>query len=114
MKMPSFAGVWIAGRANRRHFIWAWSLPIFLYLTYIAESLLGPIPFKYDGPIMLREIAAVVLAGMLSSKPYRRKRVSKGAAFFWIIFVPVVLLIFLSMLPFHFPVTITEIPTSIT
>jgi hypothetical protein len=46
-------------------------------------------------------------------EPYRQKEVSKGQVFFWILFVPVLLLILLSMLPFRFPLTITEIPTSL-
>jgi hypothetical protein len=103
----------MAGRSHWRDFVWAWSFPILLYLTYAAESLLGPIRFKYSGWILLGEIVALVLAGIFSSAPYRRKKVSKGPAFFWILFVPVLLFIFLSMLPFGLPVTITEVPTSL-
>jgi hypothetical protein len=84
-----------------------------LYLTFVAESLLGPIRFKYSGWILLGEIVALILTGIFSSAPYRRQKVSRGLAIFWILLVPVLIFIFLSMLPFSFPVTITEIPTSL-
>jgi hypothetical protein len=112
MRSPLLAGLWTAGRLHWRHFVWAWLFPILLYMTFVAESLLGPIQFKYSGWILFGEIVALVLAGIFSSAPYRRQKVSKGSTFFWILLVPVLLFIFLSMLPFRFPVTITEVPTS--
>jgi hypothetical protein len=107
------AEFWMAGRSHWRHFVWAWLFPILLYLTFAAESLLGPIRAKYSVWIVLGEIVALILAGIFSSVPYRQKEVSKGQVFFWILFVPVLLVILLSMLPFRFPLTITEIPTSL-
>jgi hypothetical protein len=113
MKMPLFAGLWLTGRSHWRHFVWAWTFPILLYLTFVAESLLGPIPFQYSGSILLGEIIALILAGIYSSAPYRRKKVTLGPALFWILVVPVLLFVFLSMLTFSFSVTITGVPTSL-
>jgi hypothetical protein len=102
----------MVGRLHWRHFILAWLFPFLFYLSFMAQSLLGPIRSKYAGWILLGEIGALVLSGIWSSTPYRRRKVSRGQAFFWILLVPVLIFVLLSVLPFAFPVTITDIPTS--
>jgi hypothetical protein len=114
MKTQQSSELWMAGRTHWRQFMWAWLFPILLYLTFVAESLFGPIRFKYSGCILLGEILALVLTGILASAPYRRREVGKGTALFWILVVPILIFVFFSILPFRFPVTITEVPTSIT
>jgi hypothetical protein len=114
MKTQQSSELWMAGRTHWRQFMWAWLFPILLYLTFVAESLFGPIRFKYSGWILLGEILALVLTGIPASAPYRRREVGKGTALFWILVVPILIFVFFSILPFGFPVTITEVPTSIT
>jgi hypothetical protein len=104
------AEIWKVGRSNWRYFAFAWLIPIVLYLTFVAESVFGPIHSKYVVWILLGELVALVLAGVVSSAPYRRRQVTLGQMFFWILLVPLSLLVLLSLLPFGFPVTITGIP----
>jgi hypothetical protein len=59
----------------------------------------------------IRYMGVLVLAGIASSVPYRRHQVTLGQTFFWILLVPIVVFVLLSLLPFRFPITITEIPT---
>jgi hypothetical protein len=104
----------MAGRLHWRQFIWAWLFPVLLYLTFVAESILGPVPFKYTGSILLGEFLALVCAGLYASAPYRRREVGKFVALFWLLLVPLLIFVFLSRLPFKFPVTITGVATSAT
>jgi hypothetical protein len=112
MKTPQQAELWMAGCLHWRYFILAWLFPILFYLSFIAQSLLGPIRSRYVGWILLGEIGALVLSGFWSSTPYRRQKVSGGQALFWILLVPVFIFVLLSVLPFRLAVTITDIPTS--
>jgi hypothetical protein len=114
MKTRQLSALWMAGRSHWRQFIWAWLLPVLLYLTFVAESVFGPVLFKYTSWILLGEFLALVLAGTFASAPYRRREVGKSAALFWVFVVPILIFLFFSILPFKFAVTITGVPTSAT
>jgi hypothetical protein len=104
--------MWKVGRDNWRSLAFAWSFPILFYLSFVAESLLGPIHGKYVVWILLGEVGALVIAGIVSSAPYRRRKVTLGQTLFWILLVPAVIFVLLALLPFRFPITITDIPTA--
>jgi hypothetical protein len=99
------------GRDNWRCFGIAWAFPILLYLTFVAESLLGPIRSPDLLWIDLGLFGVLVLAGIVGVAPYRRRKVTMGQTFFWILLVPIVIFVLLALLPFRFSITITEIPT---
>lgn len=99
------------GRDNWRSFILAWAFPILFYLSFVAESLLGPICSRYAMWIEVGLVGVLVVAGMVGVAPYRRRRVSMGQTFFWILLMPLIVFFLLALLPFRFPITITEIPT---
>ena len=114
MRTRQLSALWMAGRSHWRRFIWAWLLPVLLYLTFVAESVFGPVLFKYTSWILLGEFLALVFAGIFASAPYRRREVGKSAALFWVFVVPILIFLFFSILPFKFAVTITGVPTSAT
>lgn len=105
------AKLWKGGQDNWRHFMWAWLFPILLYLSFVAESLFGPIRSSNAMWIELGLVGVLVPAGIVSSSPYRRRQATLGQTFFWILLVPAVIFVLLALLPFRFPITITEIPT---
>jgi uncharacterized membrane protein len=105
------AELWYVGRSNWRHFLLAWLFPLFLYLSFVAESLLGPIRSSNATWTEVGSVSVLVLTGIVSSAPYRRRKATLGQTFFWILLVPIVIFVLLSLLPFRFPITITEIPT---
>jgi hypothetical protein len=105
------AELWKAGRDNWRHFAFAWSFPILLCLFFVAESLHGPIRSSGLVWIDLGVLGALVLAGVVGVAPYRRRKVTMGQTFFWILLVPLITSFLLALLPFRFPITITDIPT---
>ncbi|MEY2413394.1 MAG: hypothetical protein QOD84_2000 [Acidobacteriaceae bacterium] len=105
------AELWYVGRRNWRHFLLAWLFPLFLYLSFVAESLLGPIRSSTAIWIEIGSVGVLVLASIVSSAPYRRRNATLGQTFFCILLVPIVIFVLLSLLPFRFPITITEIPT---
>jgi hypothetical protein len=94
-----------------RHFGLAWAFPIFLYLSFVAESLLGPIQSSNAIWIELGSVGALVLAGVVSSAPYRRRKATVGQTLFWILLFPAFIFVLLALLPFRFPISITDIPT---
>jgi hypothetical protein len=105
------AEMWKAGRDNWRSFGFAWSLPVLLYLFLVALSLHGPTGSPALVWFDLGVICFLVLAGVVGAAPYRRRKVSMGQTLFWILLVPVVIFLLLALLPFRFPITITDIPT---
>jgi hypothetical protein len=112
MELPSgLAEMWNAGRQNWRGFGFAWAFPILLYLSFVAESLRGPIRSPDLRWIDLGLFGVLVLAGIVGGAPYRRRKVTLGQTCFWILLVPLIIFFLLALLPFRFPITITGIPT---
>jgi hypothetical protein len=105
------AELWYVGRRNWRHFLLAWLFPLFLYLSFVAESLLGPIQSSTATWIEVGSVGVLVLTGVVSIAPYRRRKATFGQTFFWILLVPAVIFVLLALLPFRFPITITDIRT---
>jgi ABC-type amino acid transport system permease subunit len=105
-----FAELWAVARLNWRHFLVVWLYPIVLYLSLIALSLTGPISNDHMPWLFLGALCLFVASIVLASVPYRRKKITGGQAFFWILIVPSVVLLLLSQAPFSFPITITDIP----
>jgi uncharacterized membrane protein len=103
--------MWKVGRDNWRSFVFAWSLPILLYLFLAALSLHGPTRSPDLVWFDLGALCLLVLAGVVGIAPYRRRKVPMGQTLFWILLVPVVIFLLLALLPFRLPITITEIPT---
>jgi hypothetical protein len=102
---------WKIGRLHWQYFAPAWAFPVFLYLSFAAESLYGPIRSRNAMWIEVGSVGVLVLAGIVSSAPYRRRQATIGQTFFWVLLVPAVIVVLLSLLPFRFPITITDIPT---
>jgi len=105
------AELWRIGRLHLRYFAPAWAFPAFLYLSFAAESLLGPIRSSNAIWIEVGSVGVLVLAGVVSTAPYRRRKATLGQTLFWILLVPGFIFILLSLLPFRFPITITDLPT---
>jgi ABC-type amino acid transport system permease subunit len=105
-----FAELWAVGRLHWRYFLLAWSYPVFLYLSLIALSLSGPISNDNMPWLFLGALCLFVVSIVLGSVPYRRRKITGGQAFFWILIVPSVVLLLFSQMPFSFPITITDIP----
>jgi hypothetical protein len=106
---PRSKGLWLVGRFHWRHFMFAWLAPIFLYLSMVVESQFGAIQAGYLVWIGLIEIAVLVMFGAFASAPYRHRHISRGQAFFWILLVPVFILVVLSLLPFRFPLSVVAV-----
>src|SRR5258708_4212346 len=105
-----FAELWAVGRSNWRYFLLAWSYPVFFYVSLIALSLSGPISNDKMPSLYLSAICLFVVSIVVASVPYRRRKITGGQAFFWILIVPSVVLLLLLQAPFGFPITISDIP----
>jgi hypothetical protein len=106
-----FAELWEVGRLHWRHFLLAWLYPMFLYLSLIGQSRTSPISDDKMRWFSLSALGLFVLSILLASTPYRRRKITRGQAVFWILIVPSFVLLLLSQLPFTFPITVTGIPT---
>lgn len=60
------ADLWKAGRENWRRFALAWTFPILLYLSFVAESLVGPIGNRNVVWIDLGIVGVLVLVGIVA------------------------------------------------
>ena len=110
MRTPSRSpGLWLVGRLQWRHFMYAWLAPIFLYLSMVVESQFGTIQAGYLVWILMFEIAVLVMFGVLASAPYRHRHITRGQALFWILLVPAFILVVLSLLPFRFPLSVVTV-----
>jgi hypothetical protein len=110
-KTIAVAGMWQVGRDNWQSFIFAWSFPILVYLSFVIESLLGPIRSARVLWIDLGYLSVLIVAAIVGVAPYRRRKVTMAQTMFWILLVPVVIFVLLSLLPFRFPITTTDMPT---
>lgn len=113
-EMGSASGLtelWKSGRNNWRHFMWAWLFPILPYLSFVGESLYGQVRSRNAIWIEGGSVCVLVLAGVVSSAPYRRRKATVGQTLFWILLVPAAIFFLLALLPFRFPITITDIAT---
>jgi uncharacterized membrane protein len=110
-KTIGVTGMWQVGRDNWRSFIFAWSFPILVYLSFVIESLLGPIRSARVLWIDLGFLSVLIVAAIVGVAPYRRRKVTTAQTLFWILLVPVVIFVLLALLPFRFPISITDIPT---
>jgi hypothetical protein len=109
-RVSGLATLWKAGLDNWQHFTLALSFPILLYLSFVAESLFGTLRSPRVVWVDLGITSVLMLAGIVGVVPYRRRKVTIGQTFFWILLLPVLIFLLLALLPFRFPVTITDIP----
>ena len=103
--------LWAVGRSHWRYFLLAWLYPMFLYLSLIALSRASPVSGDTLPWLFLFAMVLFVVSILVASIPYRRRKITWGQAFFWILIVPSIVLLILSQAPFIFPLTVTHIPT---
>jgi hypothetical protein len=102
---------WAVGQLHWRHFLLAWLYPVFLYLLLIALSRASPISGDALPWLFLGAITLFVVSILVASVPYRRREITRGQAFVWILVAPSIVLLVIFQIPFTFPLAVTHIPT---
>jgi peptidoglycan/LPS O-acetylase OafA/YrhL len=107
----SMKELWAVGGMYWRYFLLAWLYPMFLYLSLVVLSRTSPVsgdtlPWLFLGAITLFGVSILV-----ASVPYRRRKITRGQAFIWILLIPGIVLLVISQIPFSLPLTVTHIPT---
>jgi hypothetical protein len=103
--------LWVVCRLHWRYFLPLWLYPMFLYLSLIALSRTSPVPGDIVPWLFLGAITLFVVSILVASVPYRRRKITRGQAFVWILLIPCIVLLLISQIPFTFPLTVTHIPT---
>jgi peptidoglycan/LPS O-acetylase OafA/YrhL len=103
--------LWAVGRLHWRYFLLSWLYPMFLYLLLVALSRTSPVSGSTLPWLLLGAITLFVVSILVASVPYRRRKITRGQAFVWILLIPSIVLLVISQIPFNLPLTVTHIPT---
>jgi peptidoglycan/LPS O-acetylase OafA/YrhL len=107
----SMQELWAVGGLYWRYFLLTWLYPMFLYLSLVALSWNSPVSGDTLPWLFLGAITLFVVSILVASVPYRRRKITQGQAFIWILLVPSIVLLVISQIPFTLPLTVTHIPT---
>jgi hypothetical protein len=108
---PVSVNSWSVAKRHWPHFIFAWVWPLLLYAAMIFLSTRGPDADRFlwgcTGALLITFLAF----GYFAALPYWRGQIRLGQALLWLVVVPTIVLVLLSLSPFRFPITLTN-PTS--
>jgi hypothetical protein len=93
-------GLFAAARRHWRHFVFAWSWPIFFYASSLGLSWCGFLTPRNEWVWFLGfETPVFWAAAYLASAPYRQRLIRTWQAVFWILVIPILLWLVLALLP---------------
>jgi hypothetical protein len=102
---------WSVAKRHWPRFIFAWVWPLLLYAAMIFLSSRGHDADRFLLSCTVALLITFFVFAYIASLPYWRGQIRLGQALLWLVAVPSIVLIFLSLLPFRFPITLTN-PTS--
>jgi hypothetical protein len=108
---PVSANSWSIAKRHWPHFIFAWVWPLLLYAAMIFLSSRGPDADRFLWGCTVVLLITFLGFGYFAALPYWRGQIRLGQALLWLVVVPTIVLLLLSLSPFRFPITLTN-PTS--
>jgi hypothetical protein len=102
---------WSVAKRHWPRFIFAWVWPFLLYATMIFLSSRGRDADRFLLSCTVTLLITFFVFAYFASLPYWRGHITLGQALLWLAVVPSIILVLLSLLPFRFPMTLTN-PTS--
>src|SRR5258708_32845355 len=102
---------WLVAKRHWRHFLFAWLWPLLLCASNIFLSSRGPDADRFFWSCVVALLTTFVVFAYIAALPYWRGQIKIGQALLWLVVAPSIVLVVLSLLPFRFPVTLTN-PTS--
>jgi hypothetical protein len=109
--LPKFIGSWTVAKRHWRHFLFAWAWPLLLYASMIFMSSRGADADRFFWGCAIVLLTTFFVFAYIAAVPYWRGQIRIGQAVLWLVVVPTIVLVVLSLLPFRFPITLTN-PTS--
>jgi hypothetical protein len=106
-----FVNSWLVARRHWKYFLFAWLWPLLLYASNIFLSSRGADADRFFWVCMVALLTSFSVFAYIAALPYWRGQIRIGQALLWLVAVPLIVLVLLSLLPFRFPVTLTN-PTS--
>jgi hypothetical protein len=106
-----FVNSWLVAKRHWPYFLFAWIWPLLLYASNIFLSSRGADADRFFWGCMVALLTTFLAFVYVAALPYWRGQIKIGQALLWVVVVPTIILVVLSLLPFRFPVTLTN-PTS--
>jgi len=106
-----FVNSWLVAKRHWPHFLFAWVWPLLFYAFNIFLSSRGADADRFFWGCTGALLTTFFLFAYVAALPYWRGQIKIGQALLWLVVVPTIVLVVLSLLPFRFPVMLTN-PTS--
>ena len=104
---------WSVAKRHWPRFIFAWVWPLVVYAVMIFLSVRGRDANRFLLSCTVALLITFIVFAYIASLPYWRGQIRLGHALLWLVVISLIVLVLLSLLPFRFPITLTN-PTSST